>query len=114
MKTFNFDFKNCSSINQVLEKFYHYLNDLGGGTKVEYVSGYNIVWDAYYDDVFGVLSDENLIKKYGNEIHLILIGLNEFKEKEFDNYKKFLEYVMDYQVEELPKHNINFSYNIQD
>lgn len=112
MKIKEIDFGSKDNIHDVLDVLYQELNSMIGSVAISRGTREKTVWDAYYDDVFGVLSDEDFIKKYGNDLKFSLIGLQKFKENEPENYKKFLEWVLDYQVEELPNHSIKFSYEV--
>lgn len=113
-----FNFNNKNNIQDILDITYKTLNDFYGKELIHFEKSDRIVWDVYYDDVFDVLTEEGFILKCRGDIHFILKNLGEFKKAEPENYKKFIEWVMDYQVEEIATNKyvngkINFSYEIQ-
>lgn len=113
-----FDFENKGNLRDILDIAYKTLNDLYGKEIIVRGRRDKEIWDAYYDDLFGVLTSNDFIAKFGNKIHFILKGLGEFQKKEPENYKKFIKWVMDYQVEEISTNKymsgkVNFSYEIK-
>lgn len=110
-----FDFKNKSNIHDVLDITYSTLNDLLGKEFIVRGRKDAEIWDAYYDDVFDIVTEREFLLKYGSVIKFILKDISVFKKAEPKNYKKFIEWVMDYQVENLPKYGkVNFSYEIKE
>ncbi|OGZ67357.1 MAG: hypothetical protein A3D35_01720 [Candidatus Staskawiczbacteria bacterium RIFCSPHIGHO2_02_FULL_34_9] len=114
----SFDFKNKTNIHDILDIMYQTINDLWGAEIMHRGRRDKEVWDAYYDDLFCVLTDSDFIARFGNKIHFILKGLSELKKEEPENYKMFLESTIGYQVEEIATNKyvngkVSFSYEIQ-
>jgi len=112
------NFEGKKHIHDILDILYKTLNDLLGREYIVRGRRDKEVWDAYYDDVFGVLTEDEFIKKYGPNIHFVLKNLDEFKKAEPENYKMFLESTIGYQVEEIAtnkyvKDKLKFSYEIK-
>lgn len=116
MQKFEFDFKNKNNEEEFARYFYQAINEIIGDDALLVLS--SIHPDGLYDDLFGLLSNEEFINKFGRNIHFILKNTNEFKNQSPEAYK-YLIIALDSTKDELHENKymdekVNFSYEILD